>query len=156
MKIIIIILSLIMLISCSQLKYVPKFEHIFVLDFTKYNDLGFLITPESYNGKYESIGLLHFIFRPEANLITIEIDIPLSESMQKETGGKYKTIKKHWVMGEFNQQLILDIAYEESVKFGGDAVINFIIYPNDKAYNTSPPLIIPGIEVHGFIIKRLD
>jgi hypothetical protein len=151
---VIIILSLIILISCTQLKYVPKYENIFVLDFTKYADLGFLITPEPYNGKYESIGLLNIILRPEANLITIEI--PLSESMQEKTGRKNKEIKKHWVMGEFNQQIILDLAYEESVKLNGNAIMNFRIYPNDEKYATIPPLTIPGIEIHGFIIKRLD
>ena len=152
-KIITLILFFTILISCTQLKYVPKYENVFVLDFTKYADLGFLITPEPYNGKYESIGLLNIILRPEANLITLEI--PLSESMQEKTGGKYKTLK-HWVMGEFNKQTILDLAYEESVKLNGNAIMNFRIYPNDEKYAIIPPLTIPGIEIHGFIIKRLD
>lgn len=54
--------------SCTTLEIAkfPREEVLYGIDFTKYSKTGFLITPEKYSGNYESIGLVEFVYMPEA------------------------------------------------------------------------------------------
>ena len=45
-------------ISCSTVTYIPAATQFYAIDFSKYTELGFLITPEKFIGEYESIGIV--------------------------------------------------------------------------------------------------
>jgi len=63
----------------NKLSYIPKVEIIQIIDLTKYSEEGFLITPESLKGKYESVG--PYIARFSLLLIeenTFQVTLPLN------------------------------------------------------------------------------
>ena len=68
-NVIVLIFIVFQLSSCMQnkLSYIPKVEIIQIIDLTKYSEEGFLITPESLKGKYESVGPLYCKILPSAN-----------------------------------------------------------------------------------------
>jgi PBP1b-binding outer membrane lipoprotein LpoB len=47
--------------GCSRkFEYIPKQEMISSLDFTKYSEKGFLVTPSDYGSNYEALGIFTF------------------------------------------------------------------------------------------------
>jgi hypothetical protein len=58
------------LFSCATVKrkYIPKVLSVSAFDLSKYSNQGFLITPNKYNGDYESVGIISAIAMPKAKL----------------------------------------------------------------------------------------
>ena len=54
----------------TAITHFPRNEQFLGFDFTAYSDKGFLFTPETYLGEYESIGIVTYSITPEANLLS--------------------------------------------------------------------------------------
>lgn len=130
---------------------IPDDMNCTVLDFSKYRERGFLITPEPYGGKYESVGILNCTFRSGAQEhVWKEYREPGGWS-PPGTGGT----KSRWTVEPLDVDGLLDLAYEEAVQRGGNAIMNFRVNLNvEDVHSGAPPL--PKLEVSGFIIRRLD
>jgi len=128
--------------SCAQkFNHLEKKEIITSLDFTKYQENGFLITPGGYGENYTSLGIFTFTIYAEANYIE-----------QKKDDG---TITGKWKSEILDSQDILDLAYKTALEKGANAITHFKI----KSYTT---LEYDGrrnfgrdtLEISGLLIKR--
>lgn len=149
----------IIMVGCTSVTQTPLFyiERIKTaqgIDFTKYSEKEFLITPEKYLDDYESIGLLNFSISSGA--VLEKILVSKADEMAKKAGitdlYHYK-----WNIEEINYKEILDFAYNISIEMGGNAITNFEINYDVQHYNNAdgyPSVLIPKINVTGFVIKR--
>ncbi|MEA2017093.1 MAG: hypothetical protein U9N59_01485 [Campylobacterota bacterium] len=135
---------LVVVSGCSQnITHVPQAQLITSLDFTKYKENNFLMTPGEYGGDYEALGIFNFTIVAEANY-----EIPEEERKSNQP-------KKIWVSKDIKAQEVLDLAYETAVKKGADAITHFkmksgIILKDDGMSMFS----IDTLEVSGLLIKR--
>ncbi len=117
-------------------------------NFSKYSAEGFLFTPNEYFGDYESVGLIHLIYTPEANLI---------EVYTGKTNEQGKPInKKSWQVNEFDSELLLDKIYEACIELGANAFTQMNIETHSESYatNTFYPITINGAKISGFAIRK--
>ena len=84
--------------SCKTLETtsIPKKEILSGINFTKYTQSGFLITPEKYNREYESIGLIDLVYMPKAELQRN------SDIAGYEQNDNYEDIGYSWVIDPIN------------------------------------------------------
>ncbi len=143
-KLLLLLLIVLLLFGCYTLRQIDKFQSIAILNFTKYAEKGFLLTTEPYNGKYESIGIINCKIRAGAKkekVITDNSSIDI------------------WFVEDLETEEILDLAYAKAIELGGNCIMNFRILPNDQTYivsSSGETYTVPGIEIYGFIIKRID
>ena len=159
------------LISCG----VPIIEEIpshtttgRLFDLTKYTELGFLITPEeTYTGKYDSIGPLTIERMPEARKVTaLHVDTVKSKkkgflNVEAQAGRPVKTLaREKWKVGVITQKDLdetMDDLYQKAKGKGADAIVNFKFEDiRQRVADTNKILVLVGIRVSGFAIKRLD
>jgi hypothetical protein len=164
LKAIIFIIFILQLLSCApnKLSYIPKVEMVHIIDLTKYSDEGFLITPESLSGKYESVGPLYCKILPAANREEFVLNyIPTEKEKKRGITGENINANKTdavWVSEEISVDSVLNIAYETAISLGGNAIMEFSIYSIVEEYtvNNFETVRIHGYEIRGFVIKRLD
>ena len=139
-----IFLSIFILMIGCQPEFVKTFEkqsYAYGVDFTPYSELGFMFTPLSYDGKYNSIGIVRFTIKSGA-----KYEKPLSLGHV----GKFK-------YGKVNAEEILDMAYLTAKAMGADAIINFKIEQRfEKMVNGNHLMEFPVIDITGFAIKRAE
>jgi hypothetical protein len=143
------VIFLILLFGCGpQLSYVPGTSSTYVIDFSKYSKQNFIITPDKYPGKYESIGMITVVFMPEAKK---ENKYVFDEFKM------YQGEQKLWASQKIDMEKIPDNFHEKAVSMGANAVINFEIKPYSEMHRVSQTenVKIDGLEVSGFAIKRL-
>jgi hypothetical protein len=141
----------VLLSSCkvTEITYLSKKEIISGVDFRKYTEKGFLITPEKYSGDYESIGIIDYLIMPEAKLEKKEIEN--SSANQWQDQGSIR----NWKVDEVNIQNALEGIYNQCIKMGADALVNFKAEIENEDYSyTVPPVTLKGFRVTGFAIKR--
>jgi hypothetical protein len=128
--------------SCTvtKISQIPAKQALLGFDFRPYTEKGFLITPYSYAGEYEAIGLMKFTMTPEANRVA------------DDKPSNYTTYK--WEIKELRQEDAIKGMYEECVKMGADALVDFKLNYITDNYNTDPYASVIGYEVTGFAIKR--
>jgi hypothetical protein len=114
---------------------------VYVYDFRKYTDEGFLFTTEKYLGDYESVGLISIEIIPEL----------------KKTEGYFAPGQTYggislWNYIPVRTQEVLDSVYSKAKNMGADAVINLDV----ELYNVFlySNTYVPAIRVSGFAIKR--
>lgn len=112
-----------------------KETRIFAIDFRPYTASGFLFTTETYKGEYESIAILSTTIFPEV------IEVKDKKAM-KGTKLSYNLIEV---------KEVIDSVYSMAKNMGADAVMRFEAKPVQKVFTE---LIIQGVEVNGFAIKR--
>ena len=148
MKKILIIILLFM--GCvPNVKHIPEIYMTIKVDFTKYSKKGFLFTPNKYQGKYHSMGIITLLYYPEANMVT-------STSITK--GGSKSTVHK-WEIEEFDSYSFLDSIYSISVSMGADAFTELVMTDAEAiryGEMTTNPVSVKGIKIYGFAIKRKD
>ncbi len=136
------------------LMHVPEEIQTFLLDFSYYTEKGFLFTPRSYSGKYNSIGVLEFKYNVEAEMVVKNLN-EVSEEARKSG---VKTITYYdWEVAEIDYQVILDHAYRKACAMGGNAMINFKLEVKHEEYENAPEypgVIVPVVYVSGFVIQR--
>jgi hypothetical protein len=144
--------------SCTvQMKELTRVEGYTIMnkiDFRKYSDKGFLITPEKYPGEYHAIGMIDFIKMPGAVYVK---RTKLDENNKPVTPefGHPAEIEKNWVPENINMDAVLEELYKQCVALGADAIINFNVEPNSVLHGgISNPVTIEGVRITGFAIKR--
>jgi len=145
MKKIFLTSTLALLFACTPpLTNIPRESSFFGIDFSKYTKAGFLITPEKYNGEYESIGIVNYVLVPGAELKTIK--------MSKE-GQTYP--QKIWVKEQTTLGQGLDSLYSIATKMGANGIMNFKVISADRTYGSINGAVnLSGYEISGFAIKR--
>lgn len=141
---------LILVTSCAPMqKVVPLVEELYIVDFSPYAERGFLMTPERYEGNYESIADIEYIIKPGAEYKAID--------GQDGDGEGYKI--SQWVVTD---TITLDDAlakvYEICVNMGADALVN---YHGEKLTDTRVsslygPVTITGYRITGYAIRRKE
>lgn len=131
-------LMLIYLSGCSQGIVMQKSMIVSGYDFSKYSKIGFLFTPEKYNGSYESIGL-------------VEVDVypaVLDKAYYDDTQRKFD----RWSVDKISTSEVIDSLYAVCNKMGANALTNFKIEVSNPASNGA--ITYYGIKASGFAIKR--
>ncbi len=153
-------LVLIVLLSCALEEEMPVLYHVpsgfetYQLDFTPYTNKGFLFTPRSYSGKYNSVGLLEFDYNTEANLVEMTLNELTEEA---RNAGLTPITCLMWEVEDLDYQVVLDYAYRKALQMGGDAIVSFKLTADTKTLVNPidyPSVEIPVVHVSGFVIKR--
>lgn len=142
------ITALMLIISCAEPpSLIPEKLIVSGYDFAKYSENGFLFTPNSYEGDYESIGLVQLTYMPEAKHVYIT-----KETMLRET-----VTTKDWLVSDINPAKGIEEIYNVCIEMGADAMTQMEIesYSVAHAQNTTMPITLTGIKISGFAIKRL-
>lgn len=137
-----IALITILAFSCTTLRHIDREDIYYTLDFRKYANEGFLITPEMYRGNYMTMGVVSYETYPEAKYI--EIVHPTYTS-------------KSWSPTPVSSSEALDSVYVYCKKLGADALVRFNIESVQKEYSgITNPITITGVKLSGYAIKRED
>lgn len=134
-----------------QIKPVNEFYSI---DFTKYSKDGFLITPDQYTDKYESLGMIEYLIMPGAKYQEISKN-------RDEIDGIYvdaSDITHIWVIDKIKFSQAMDSIYVMAKNMGADAITNFDfdIKTSEPSSIYNNPVTIKGYRIIGFAIKRFD
>jgi len=131
--------------GCSQtFTHVDKQESITSLDFTKYKNDNFLITPGDYGENYEALGMFSFTIYPEANYVS---------DKAQDNDSNEKFLK--WKQGIVAPQEVLDLAYKTAITKNANAITHFKIKNIDKVMNDGiHSFVVTGLEISGLLIKR--
>lgn len=163
MKKIIVLFLITLLLGCAEIpkaskvkpiSKIPEYISLKGLDFTPFTEKGFLFTPEKYLGDYESMGLIEFTYRVEANMKQYQLN-EVNEQMRSL--GFEEIYEYIWEYNEVDLDAMLQKAYFIAKEMGGDAICNFRIISDDSSYLNAvgyPPVTVPGRKITGFVIKR--
>lgn len=142
------LLLLILLVGCaSNREFIEGSFDVRGLDFRDYADRGFLITPESYEGEYLSLGQLHVTMFPRAR-----------KGAAARQHGTY--VPGNWYVERISSQQLIDSLYTVASGWGADAIVNLSVsslpHPDEKVGLPGEPSAVQmsGIEVSGLAIKR--
>lgn len=157
-KIAIVSFALLLMASCSvQMQELTKIEGYSIMnkiDFRKYSDKGFLITPEKYSGEYHAIGMIDFLRMPGAVYVK-RTKLDENNKPVKADFGHPAETEKNWVPENINMDVVLEELYKQCVALGADAIINFNIEPNSVLHGgITNPVTVEGVRITGFAIKR--
>lgn len=129
-------------IGCTETREMERVVLHYGFDFTDYTKKGFLITPEGYLGQYESVGYLSTYVFPA---------IKKREEREKVDGVTYIYQYNDLVVEKINTYDAADEIYKKAKSMGADAIIHFSV---KDVYVLNGPMLVHGIEVTGFAIKR--
>ena len=137
----------------KELGSINEVKNFYAIDFTKYSANGFLITPEKYQGEYNSIGIIRYEVYPSAVYKTVST---MENPAWTPTGIEPRVLQiKEWDIKKNTLQDVLDGMYEECKKMGADALVNFDVKNEMVPYTgISNPVQINGNIITGFAIKR--
>ena len=134
---------LLLILSCTSIipppALMPEKLAVTGIDFTKYTNMGFLFTIDTYSGEYESIGVIELDYMPQANYIKRE--------------GEAQTIHTMVIQKKIDLSKAMDKIYDICVAMGADALTQMdfeyyqSLYP-ETYYN------LDGMKLSGFAIKR--
>ena len=127
--------------GCREGYELAKTFNVYGYDFTKYTAQGFLFTPESYEGDYESVGLIEMYLYPE---VTNEVD----ENQDAMTRSGYS----YWYVGKISAAELIDSLFNVTKEMGADAVVRLTINQTEPISNGV--INFRGIKASGFAIKR--
>jgi len=140
------------LTTLHQIDPVNKFYGI---DFTKYSNEGFLITPEKYTGKYESVGMIEYHIMPGAKYIKAGTRREKIDNIY----GDASVNAYIWVIDKIKFSQAMDSIYIMAKNMGADAITNFDFNMETSEFSSliyNNPVTIAGYRITGFAIKRLD
>lgn len=112
-------------------------------DFTEYTEDGFLITPGTYDGDYQSVGVLEVTVYPG---LRYEKD-----NQPVEVVGPHDPPMNWTLVDSVKAQEVVDSLYEEAREMGADAITRFdtqIVTAKTEDMNWY------GIQASGFAIRR--
>lgn len=122
-------------VGCASTNPHPEIINTYGFDFSEYTEEGFLITPEQYLGEYQSIGLIRVVMWPEV-------------TSRSGSGDQY-----YWQTGDLNVEKAIDEIYKKADSLGANAITRFEITSTSRRNGN---IIVEGVEISGFAIKRLD
>ncbi len=142
--------------SCTtvkELQNIYETKNFFAIDFTKYTEAGFLITPEKYIGDYESVGIVRYEVYPGAiyKVVSTQLNPAYGNTKVEQ---KYIQVKK-WEIKTISMQDAIEGLYKSCKEMKADALVNFDIKYDVVPYvGISNPVQINGYVISGFAIKR--
>jgi hypothetical protein len=109
-------------------------------DFTEYTQQGFLFTPESYNGRYQSIGSLQVIVWPE---------------MRRQKQDKFDDPAEYtdWKAERLSPQVAIDSLHSRARSMGADAIVRFSAQRVTEEIQDG---VRVGYKASGFAIDRQE
>lgn len=116
-------------------------------DFREFTHKGFLFTPESYSGTYESIGLVEITFLPEIREVKQDNSPDIKGYNRRQFGSS-----TYYIEVADTERIIREM-FELADDMGADALSRFEINPVSVQNNGFE---IPSIKISGFAIKRTD
>jgi len=145
--------------SCNtleELSFVPREEKVFGIDFSKYTKQDFLITPEKYIDKYESIGLITYEYLPATEYKSEGSEPNPFYDKNLPNSSPFISVKQ-WYSETVEISQVMDSVYKISKNMGADAIVNFDIKVKSDAVgvHASNPTTRYGYTISGFAIKRL-
>jgi hypothetical protein len=156
-----VLLLIVVALSTSAISQVKNTiyptEKKYTFNFTFFAQKGFLMTPEKYSGIYELIGIVSYEAFPGAEFKLAERKVVKAYGMSD----KPVTTKVYdWVIDSIPLQSALTKIYDECIKMGADALVNFEYDFLSNSYGVvhgfDNPVTIYGIRMSGFAIKRKD
>ena len=151
-KYLLLLFSLILVVACTTSQDLTKKVYVEGYIFTSYTRDGFMFTPEKYNGKYESIGLLSMEIYPQ---IYKSPEVKSLGNQYGVTGSDDYDNLPRWSYRPIDPKEVLDSLYNLSKKLGANAVVSLSI-TSVSEYRKGFTNKIPGVRVSGFAIKRLE
>lgn len=139
-----IILISITLVSCSHFIDLEHETEYHVLDFTKYSNDNFLITTESFNKEYESIGIISVTISPAITKSLVE-NPEKYKAYINGMGGVYYFEK-------ISYEHAIDSMYYLAKRMGANAIINLTLESTVKYYYNVHEY--HDLSVSGFAIRR--
>jgi hypothetical protein len=133
--------------ACSGPEVYKKSMEVAGYDFTEYTDQGFLITPESYQGEYQSIGVLSVTVWPRVERRPVEDDTLAQPGVDSPA-------QEWFVTEDVDPQEVVDSLYVEARSMGADAIMNFRTEPVREDLDNGPTRA--GVRARGFAIDRVD
>jgi hypothetical protein len=136
--------SALLFISCSTTKPIERSELLSGIDFRKYTENNFFITPLEYTQPYEPIGLINFTIYPAVK------DVP---SVYSNKDGYILTDAngQRWLVEHVQTSDAVDKIYKYCTEMKADALMMFDI---NVVYKNNGALSVPGLEITGFAIRR--
>jgi hypothetical protein len=150
---VLLLLSALLLSSCSGIKETPRAVLITGYDFTEFNKQGFLITPEGYSGPYESVGIFNARITPEVKKAP-QVSGNMKNPAPLVDRQRYYSVfadGNEWFIENIDNESTIRELYKQAVAMGADAIIRFKV-DIETQYNGS--LSYPVYVVSGFAIKR--
>lgn len=141
-KFLLLLASISILTGCSVMKTTEREVYTYFADYSKYAEVGFLISPDAYSGEFESLG---------------EIEISITPAI-KEYGsdGNYGPRGKYLDYEVILYDEAVDIAVAKAIEKGANALVNFSITATEIASSDSWGQYAKGVKynIKGFCIKR--
>jgi hypothetical protein len=146
------IVSCALLLACRPplLDHVPELTVVHANDLREYTRQGFLFTPGSYSGDFESIGIIRLTTYPAANLVTVE--------RERMDGSKFADFRR-WQLETIDSDNMLKSIKLKCEEMGADALTHLkmeTVFRPLEFSNSETPLNRSGVQVSGFAIKRLE
>lgn len=124
-------------IGCSSIKQIPAINQFYGINFSKYLDKGFLITPEPYLDDYDMIAIVNYMSTPELTKMT-------------NSNGFIFWVKNKKITPE----QALDSIYNYCISIGADALTNFSLERVPVLHPTTGAVLEHGIEISGYAVRR--
>lgn len=162
MKNVILLILVYLMFGCEtakqleELSFIPKKELFYTIDFSRFTEQGFLITPEKYSEKYKSIGLVTYEYLPSGTYKLVGLTKnPFYNPQVDKTEPEYLQLK-NWVFEPIHYEKAMDSLYIKCKSMGADALVNFRIEVKSEeigvGYKNSST--VKGLLLSGFAIKR--
>ena len=132
-------------LSCARVTTLPGYTTFYEIDFTPYTNKGFLITPERYDGRYESIGLIEVTVHPARRYFHAHA----GSDERKLQSGEVR-VGEDWAVALVDLAKGLELLHAKADSMGADAIMRFSV-------ETATPLGGPAnvsLKLGGYAIKR--
>lgn len=136
--------------SCATTSDIDGGIHYSAYDFRDYTEKGFLLTPETYRGNYESIGMIRVDFIP--NIQSARTGQQGQRPAPRDGHDVVSIGTQFYYVEKPNHQEIIDEIYNMVVEMGANAIINFRLDSEPIGGHSQ----ILRVIVNGFAIKRTD
>ncbi len=155
-NVIVLMVVAMLFVGCNtfRLSDTPEFTATRGVDLREYADQGFLITPETYNGKYITKGMIEVALYPRVTYRT----------GRYPSGEDYTARFIYDDRGQLYTQMVEVVSFETAIRrmhqiaveWGADAIIRFEIDRGTTTTDLDPRTAYQYILVSGLVIKRED
>lgn len=148
----VIITATLILSSCTVPETISEYQSnsdYFLIDFSKYSNDGFFITPEAPYGSYQPIGLVS---------VTVNQGAKYVEKYLEKDEFDYPIYEEYWVKDSLNLQMAIDSLVQYSKSLGANSLASFK-YDAQFTHNTASMykrVALLSITVSGFAIKQSE
>jgi len=139
---------LILLAGCSTTQELARTVILTSVDFTPYADKGFLFTPEAYQGKYESRGIIKLDVIPQVKRLDFAF-----QAVDKKAWVPLGAPGEVWVAERLDSKAVIDEVYKAATAMGADAIVRFELITKE-IHNGE--ILVPIYEATGYAIKRVN